>query len=141
MQAPRDKRATNKYCEYHETHDHNNEDFLSLKYFIEDQIKKGNMNQYLRRRTRGTNAGNKNMVNVVIGGQHSPLRNEEDEDVFLVQPSEYEVITFSSRDFESLSPTHNEALVVSVDIMENEVKQFLIDNGYTVNILFKHVMD
>lgn len=44
MQAPLDKRATNKHYEYHETHDHNTEYCISLKYFIEDPIKKRNIN-------------------------------------------------------------------------------------------------
>lgn len=39
MQALLEKRAAHKHSDYHESHDHHTEDCLSLKYFIEEQIK------------------------------------------------------------------------------------------------------
>ncbi|XP_074324007.1 uncharacterized protein LOC141660928 [Apium graveolens] len=49
MQTPPESRPYNRQCDYHETHGHKTENCLSLKYFIEDQVKKGNMNKYLVR--------------------------------------------------------------------------------------------
>ena len=45
-----ENRSVHKHCDYHETHGHKTENCLSLKFFIEDQIKKGNMGQYIARR-------------------------------------------------------------------------------------------
>lgn len=59
----------------------------------------------------------------------------------MIQPGEDQVITFNNSDFEGLPPIHNEALVVSLDIMDNEVKRVLVDNDSSVNILFKHAMN
>ncbi|XP_074359720.1 uncharacterized protein LOC141699792 [Apium graveolens] len=53
MQTPPESRPYNRQCDYHETHGHKTENCLSLKYFIEDQVKKGNMNKYLVRDKRG----------------------------------------------------------------------------------------
>ncbi|KAL8104218.1 hypothetical protein AgCh_028445 [Apium graveolens] len=39
------------------------------------------------------------------------------------------VISFSSKDYEGVNPNHNEALVVTLDIFDNEVRRMLIDNG------------
>ncbi|XP_074351977.1 uncharacterized protein LOC141691134 [Apium graveolens] len=49
IQTPPESRPYNRQCNYHETHDHKTENCLSLKYFIEDQVKKGNMKKYLVR--------------------------------------------------------------------------------------------
>ncbi|XP_074373430.1 uncharacterized protein LOC141713754 [Apium graveolens] len=51
------------------------------------------------------------------------------------------VISFSSKDYEGVNPNHNEALVVTLDIFDNEVRRMLINNGSSVNILFKHTVD
>ncbi|XP_074378441.1 uncharacterized protein LOC141719978 [Apium graveolens] len=51
------------------------------------------------------------------------------------------VISFSSKDYEGFNPNHNEALVVTLDIFDNEVRRMLIDNGSSINILFKHTVD
>ncbi|XP_074336345.1 uncharacterized protein LOC141673495 [Apium graveolens] len=42
--APPENRARDKHCGYHEDYGHTTENCFSLKMFIEDQIKKGNMN-------------------------------------------------------------------------------------------------
>ncbi|XP_074336672.1 uncharacterized protein LOC141673838 [Apium graveolens] len=97
--APPENRARDKYCGYHEDHGHITENCFSLKMFIEDQIKKGNMNQYLQRRSndkdRAPGSG-KNVVNVVFGGTASSPRSPDlDNDVMMIQPFEDEPIYFS----------------------------------------------
>ncbi|XP_074356856.1 uncharacterized protein LOC141696637 [Apium graveolens] len=49
MQTPTERRPYNRQYDYHETHGHKTENCLSFKYFIDDQVKKGNMNKYLVR--------------------------------------------------------------------------------------------
>lgn len=141
-----ENRPTHKQCEYHGTHGHTTENCLSLKYFIEDQIKKGNMGQYIARKTmekgEGSGAGKKHVVNVVMGGSSSPPPSPDSGDeVMMIQSFPEQVITFSNADFEGVDINHNEALVVSLDVAENEVKRILVDNGSLVNIIFKHTFD
>ena len=64
-------RSIHKHCYFHETHDHNTKDCMSLKYFLEEQVEKWNMNQYLNRRDmprRDNIYGPKNVVNMIKGG-------------------------------------------------------------------------
>ncbi|KAL8125255.1 hypothetical protein AgCh_012802 [Apium graveolens] len=144
MQTPPERRPYNRQCDYHETHGHKTENCLSLKYFIEDQVKKGNMNKYL---VRDNNRGEaqkrgKNVVNVVIGRSYSPPQSPHfGEEVLSIQSLQDLVISFSSKDYEGVNPHHNAALVVTLDIFDNEVRRILIDNGSLVNILFKHTVD
>ncbi|XP_074347592.1 uncharacterized protein LOC141686456 [Apium graveolens] len=144
MQTPLESRLYNRQCDYHEAHDHKTENCLSLKYFIEDQVKKGNMNKYLVRNNRGeAQKRGKNVVNVVLGGSHSPPRSPDfGEEVFSIHSLPDLVISFSSKDYEGVNPHNNAALVVTLDIFDNEVRRMLIDNGSSVfYILFKHTVD
>lgn len=141
MQAPLEKRSAHKHCDYHESHGPHTEDFISLKYFIEDQIKRGNFNQYLSRKApqRGESSGKKHVVNGVLRESYSPPSTlEPDNEVLNINIYPEQVIFFSNQDFEGIDPNHNEALVISPDVANNEVKRILVDNGCSVNILFKH---
>ncbi|XP_074327075.1 uncharacterized protein LOC141665018 [Apium graveolens] len=142
--APPENRARDKHCGYHEDHGHTTENCFSLKMFIEDQIKKGNMNQYLQRRLndqdRAPESG-KNVVNVVFRGTASlPRSPDPDNDVMMIQPFEDEPIHFSYYDYEGLNPDHNLALVVTLDVINNEVKRIVVDNGSSANIVFEHTL-
>ncbi|XP_074323243.1 uncharacterized protein LOC141660178 [Apium graveolens] len=78
--APPENRARDKHCGYLEDYGHTTKNCFSLKMFIEDQIKKRNMNQYLQRRLNDKDrapGGGKNMVNVVFGGTTSPPRSPD----------------------------------------------------------------
>ncbi|XP_074328008.1 uncharacterized protein LOC141665921 [Apium graveolens] len=145
MQTLPENRPYNRQCDYHETHDHKTENCLSLKYFIEDQVNKGNMNKYLVRDSNNRGEAHKrgkNVVNVVLGGSHSPPRSPDfGEEVLSIQSLPDMVISFSSKDYEGVNPHHNVALVVTLDIFDNEVRRMLIDNGSSVNIFFKHAVD
>ncbi|XP_074361231.1 uncharacterized protein LOC141701484 [Apium graveolens] len=123
MQTPPENRPYNRQCDYHETHGHKTENCLSLKYFIEDQVKKGNMNKYLvRDNSKGeAQKKGKNVVNVVLGGSYSPPRSPDfGKEVLSIQSLPDLVISFSSKDYEGVNPHHNAALVVTLDIFENE---------------------
>ncbi|XP_074352419.1 uncharacterized protein LOC141691579 [Apium graveolens] len=73
--APPENRARDKHGGYHEDHGHTTENCFSLKMFIDDQIKRGNMSKYLQRRSNDKDmapGSGKNVVNVVFGGTASP---------------------------------------------------------------------
>ncbi|XP_074346155.1 uncharacterized protein LOC141684918 [Apium graveolens] len=145
MQTPPESRPDNRQCDYHETHGHKTENCLSLKYFIENQVKKGNLNKYLVRDNNNRGEGKKrgkNIVNVVLGGSYSPPRSPDfGKEVLLIQSLPDMVISFSNKDYKGVNPRHTAALVVTLDIFDNEVRRMLIDNGFSVNILFKHTVD
>ncbi|XP_074347688.1 uncharacterized protein LOC141686562 [Apium graveolens] len=113
--------------------------------FIEDQIKRGNMNQYLQRRIDDRDkpsGGGKHVVNMIFGGTSSPSRSpDEGNDVLMIQPAEDERIYFSNANYEGLDPEHNQALVMTLDIADNEVQRILVDNGSSTNIVFEHTLN
>ncbi|XP_074327940.1 uncharacterized protein LOC141665854 [Apium graveolens] len=143
--APPENRVRDKHCGYQEDNGHITKNCFSLKMFIENQIKKGNMNQYLQRRLNdkdNTPNNNKSVVNIVFGGTTSPPRSPDmDNDVIMVQPFEDEPMYFSYSDFEGLDSDHNQVLVVTLDVADNEVKRILVDNGSSANIVFEHTLN
>ncbi|XP_074342525.1 uncharacterized protein LOC141680113 [Apium graveolens] len=145
MKTPPKSRPYNRQCDYHETHSHKTENCLSLKYFIKDQVKKGNMNKYLVRDNKNIGDAQKrgnNVFNIVLGGSHSPPRSPDfGEEVLSIQSLPHLVISFDSKDYEGVNPHDNATLVITLDIFDNEVRRMLIDNGFSVNILFKHTVD
>ncbi|KAL8131254.1 hypothetical protein AgCh_007253 [Apium graveolens] len=143
--ASPENRARDKHCGYHGDHGHTTENCFSLKMFIEDQIKKGNMNQYLQRgsndKDRSPGRG-KNVVNVIFEGTASPPQSPNPEnDVMMIQSLDNEPIYFSYFDYEGLDSDHNLALVVTLDVVNNEVKRILVDNGSSTNIVFEHTLN
>lgn len=53
----------------------------------------------------------------------------------------HNTISFTDTDYERMDRNHTEALVITLDIAENEVKRILLDNGSSVDICFKHTWE
>lgn len=126
MHSSPEDRPKEKHCDYHETHGHYTDNCLSLKYFLEKQVKAGNLSQYLPRQILGPSTSqthNKNIVHTVFGGQVSPPR--EEQSVYTISEGPPSIVTFTDADYEGINPNHTEALVVSLDIAHNEVKRIL----------------
>ncbi|XP_074323543.1 uncharacterized protein LOC141660456 [Apium graveolens] len=103
------------------------------------------MNQYLQRRLDDRDkpsGGGKHVVNMIFGGTSSPPRSpDEGNDVLMIQPAEDERIYFSNADYEGLDPEHNQALMVTLDIADNEVQRILVDSGSSTNVVFEHTLN
>lgn len=54
------------------------------------------------------------------------------------KPNSNKVITFFEDDYGQVNPRHADALVVKLDIADQDVIKVLIDNGFLVDILYYH---
>jgi len=52
-----------------------------------------------------------------------------------------EVVTFSKRDLDGTEYPHTDPLVISATLGTAVVKRIFVDNGSSVNVLFKHAFD
>lgn len=85
------------------------------------------------RKTRGQHS---------LWGARSPPRCPDGgDDVMMIQSYQEEPIYFTYSDYECLDPDHNDALVVTLDIAENEVKRILVDNGSSANVILEHTLN
>ena len=81
------------------------------------------------------------MVNPVFGGTVTPPAPGGPSVYAIAQGEVHSPIYFTHADYEGINPDHNEALVVSLVIAENEVKRILVDNGSSADICFQHTWD
>lgn len=86
----------------------------------------------------------KHIVSVVIGSSTSDCSEEEYvKRNFLIEghqskkakPNPNNVITFSNEDYGGINLRHADALVVKLDIVDQDVMKILVDNGSSVDIL------
>lgn len=98
----------------------------------------GNLNQYLTWTPPPlppqNQGGGRNVVNIVFGGAASPPQAEDTLVHIISQAESHNYISSTDADYEGLNPNHNEALVVSLLIADNEVKRILVDDGSSVDI-------
>ncbi|XP_017221564.1 uncharacterized protein LOC135148512 [Daucus carota subsp. sativus] len=145
MWANPEDRNKERHCEYHETHGHSTDSCLALKHFLERQVKAGNLNQYLPRDLPPSppqdHRDGRNVVNPVFGGTVTPPAPGGPSVYAIAQGEVHSPIYFTHADYEGINPDHNEALVVSLLIAENEVKRILVDNGSSTDICFQHTWD
>lgn len=79
------------------------------------------------------------MVNTVFGGPRSPHRLAERTVYTIGRGKKWATISFSDEDYEGIDQDHTEALVITLDVGENEVKRILVDNGSSVDMLQTHL--
>ncbi|GAV71744.1 LOW QUALITY PROTEIN: hypothetical protein CFOL_v3_15234, partial [Cephalotus follicularis] len=124
-----------KYCRYHRDHGHNTEECRYLKNQIEDLIRKGHLRKYVDR-----NAPQ----------ERRECREQAPQQTFAVQQYQHskrlktggdeEVISFSETDYEGVRLPHDDPMVVTL-VELFTMKRILIDNGSSVDILYKHDFD
>ncbi|XP_075497452.1 uncharacterized protein LOC142534465 [Primulina tabacum] len=75
---------------------------------------------------------------------HVPLNSNRDKVMEIYRDADLPqdpIISFGSEDLRGIVHAHNDALVVTATIANYDVVRIFIDNGSSVNILFKRTMD
>lgn len=73
-----------------------------------------------------------------FGGSRSPPQSPDmDEDVMMIQTCIGKPIYFTNKDQEDIDPDHNEALVVTLNVVDNVVMRILIDKNDLCNLSLK----
>ncbi|KAK1388461.1 hypothetical protein POM88_016639 [Heracleum sosnowskyi] len=110
MTAPITSRDQTKFCDYYEDVGHATNDCVSFNYFLERQAKAGKLDNYL--------------------SQKNVKRTEPEGSKKLV----INVVVGG------VDPNHNEALVITLDVANHDVRKALVDNGSSVDIIFLHAL-
>ena len=158
MKGDPNKRNRNKYCRFHKDYGHDTDECFDLKQQIENLIRQGKLRNFLGWDHKDEKLKGKveelswpplREIRVIIGGsstgQSSKLRKTYLKVVQNVQLSgwslrrrttEEQAITFTDEDAERVHHPHDDAIVITLLIVDYTTRRVLVDNGSSADILY-----
>ncbi|XP_038713428.1 uncharacterized protein LOC120007299 [Tripterygium wilfordii] len=161
LRKPLVQRDTSKWCEFHNNYGHTTDDCFTLKKEVIRLLKKGHLRDLLSERGKATMSQAERReeeqkllppektINVIFGGSeisgitHSStkkhVKQTENSEVWNDKPMVQftrQVISFTYDEMTKLLNPHDDALVITLQIANCEVKRVMIDDGSSVNLLF-----
>ncbi|XP_070032590.1 uncharacterized protein [Nicotiana tomentosiformis] len=160
MRSDSSQRDPNLWCEYHGTNGHRTGDCRHLREEVATLLKNDHLREFLSDRAKNNYGRNKDnaelskageeppcqMINMIFGGNeingvtfsaakkmkvsitHSKRLREDD-------------ITFTEEDADGLLLPHNDALVISLNVLDFKIKRILVDPGSSANIVQWRVLE
>ncbi|XP_059310964.1 uncharacterized protein LOC132062407 [Lycium ferocissimum] len=155
------RRNPNLFCDFHGTRGHRTADCRHLRDKVDQLLKNGHLKEFLDNRSRdgyGKSKGSSrhsdlgkpsHVINMIMEGTEiagTPLMTKRTKFSITWEKKSQnivpdEVILFTSEDADDVIIPHNDALVISVIILDCQVKRILIDPGSSVNIIRWKVVD
>jgi len=152
------------WCKYHRVMGHDTDDCIHLKREIEKLIQSSKLKGYTKRRqdengwgidkVRDNRRGeeNKHTLNTISGGftgggESSASRKNYARQIMLIDEGSHAFvekssdITFSAKDFEGVVTHDDDPMVITLQILNWNIKQVLIDTGSFVDILTYEAFD
>ncbi|XP_021802728.1 uncharacterized protein LOC110746790 [Prunus avium] len=152
-----DKRDTRKYCAFHATHGHNTNNCFAWKAHLEELVREGHCTEFIAKqaiqRIEDHNAAKEPpekviRINTVLAdSEESGLTSKENKrkikhaivisqvSTSLPLAEDDPVIGFQKKDLIGLNLSHNDALVISIQIAQAMVDRIHADEGSAANIL------
>ncbi|XP_024626709.1 uncharacterized protein [Medicago truncatula] len=141
------------WCKYHMIQGHDTDECVHLKREIEKLIQSGKLRGYAKERSNNEkqpdklNPEPKHILHTISGGfagggESRNLRKKYARQVMLLgdnfssSSEKYPDITFSSKDFEQVIPHDDDPLVVSIQLLNWEIKRVLVDTGSSADVLY-----
>jgi len=152
------------WCKYHRVRGHYTDNCIHLKRDIEKLIQSGKLRGYTKGRHdengRGTNEvrdnrrgeENKQTLNTILGGfaggvESSASRKNYARQIMFIDEGSHGFaekssdITFSAKDFKSVVPHDNDPMVITLQILNWNIKRVLIDTSSSADILTYKAFD
>ncbi|XP_030925787.1 uncharacterized protein LOC115952709 [Quercus lobata] len=157
MKGDSNKRNRNKYCCFYRDHGHDTDECFDLKQQIENRINQGKLRNFLGRDHKDEKLKGKleepprpplGEIMVIMGGtsigQFSKSRKTYLNVVQNIQLSgrslrmrtDEPAITFTDEDAERVHHLHDDAIVITLLIVDYMTKKVLVDNGSSTDILY-----
>ena len=158
MKGDPNKRNKNKYCRFHRDHGHDTDKCFDLKQQIENLIRQGKLRHFVGRNHKDEKLKAKmeesswpplGEIKVIIGGtstgQTSKSKKTYLKVVQNVQLSgrslktrriDEPTISFTDEEAERIHHPHDDAIVITLLIVDYTTRRVLVDNGSSANILY-----
>ncbi|XP_070039540.1 uncharacterized protein [Nicotiana tomentosiformis] len=157
------QRDPNLWCEYHGTNGHRTGDCRHLREEVATLLKNGDLREFLSDRAKNNYGRNRDNTDPSKAGKHPPrltinmiFGGNEINGVTFSAAKRTKVsvthikrlrevieddITFTEIDVDVLLLPHNDALVISLNVLDFQIKRVLVDPGSSANIIQWRVLE
>nr|XP_023884404.1 uncharacterized protein LOC111996645 [Quercus suber] len=158
MKGDSNKRNRNKYCRFHRDHGHDTDECFDLKQQIENLIRQGKLRNFLGRDHKDEKLKGKveessrlplGEIRVIMGGSLAG-QSSKSKKAYLkvvqsvqlsgqspgVRTTDEQAITFMDEDAKGIHHPHDDAIVITLVIVDYTTRKVLIDNGSSADILY-----
>ncbi|XP_050290557.1 uncharacterized protein LOC126728838 [Quercus robur] len=158
MKRDPNKHNRNKYCRFHRDHGHDTDECFDLKQQIENLIRQGKLRNFLGRDHKDKKLKGKmeeslqqslEEIRVIIRG-NSTGQSSKSKKAYLkvvqsvqlsgrsprARSTDEQVITFTDEDAERIHHPHDDAIVITLLIVDYTTRRVLVDNGSSADILY-----
>ncbi|GAA0143569.1 hypothetical protein LIER_35766 [Lithospermum erythrorhizon] len=136
QKTPPDQEGLGKYFQYHKDHGHDRDDYRNLKIEIENLIKRGQLKEYVHKKTQNMNKrfhrGRLESPRALDGCMQNGIFMQSRDGACPVFPG----LSYSMKDFEGNECPHEDPLVITPVVTNFEVGRIVVDTGRCVDILF-----
>ena len=158
MKGDPNKRNRNKYCHFHRDHGHDMDECFDLKQQVENLIKQGKLKSFLGRDHKDEKLKGKaeessrpplGEIRVIIGGSSTGQSSKSKKAYLKVvqnvqlsrrspkaRTTNKQAITFTDEDAERIHHPHDDAIVITLLIVDYTTRRVLVDNGSLADILY-----
>ncbi|XP_070044922.1 uncharacterized protein [Nicotiana tomentosiformis] len=154
------QRDPNLWCEYHGTNGHRTGDCRNLREEVATLLKNGHLREFLSNRAKnnyGRSRGNaetskageeppRQTINMIFGGNEIngvTFSAAKKAKVLITHSKKLweDALTFTDEDADGLLLLHNDALVISLNVLDFKIKHVLVDPGSSANIIQWRVLE
>ncbi|XP_030930899.1 uncharacterized protein LOC115956740 [Quercus lobata] len=158
MKGDPNKRNRNKYCHFHRDHGNDTDECYDLKQQIENLIRQGKLRNFLGREHKDEKLKGKveetsrpplGEIKVIIGGSSVGQSSKSKKTYLKVEQNvqlsgrslrttttDEQAITFTDADAERVHHPHDDAIVITLLIVNYTTRRAMVDNGSLADILY-----
>ncbi|XP_075084757.1 uncharacterized protein LOC142168008 [Nicotiana tabacum] len=160
MRSDSSERDPNLWCEYHGTNGHRTRDCQHLREEVETLLKNGHLREFLSDRAKNNYGHNRDntepskagedppcqIINMIFGGNEIngvTFSTAKKTKVSITHSKRLweDNITFTEEDADELLLPHNDAVVISLNVLYLKIKHVLMDPGSLDNIIQYRVLE
>ncbi|XP_070054258.1 uncharacterized protein [Nicotiana tomentosiformis] len=160
MRSDSNQRDPNLWCEYHGTNGHRTRDCRYLREEVATLLKNCHLREFLSDRAKNNNSRNRDNTESSKAGEETPCQminmifvgNEINGVTFSAEKKtkvsithskrlREDDITFTEEDADGLLLPYNDALVISLNVLDFKIKRVLVDPGSSANIIQWRVLE
>ncbi|XP_065617618.1 uncharacterized protein LOC136062473 [Quercus suber] len=146
MKGDPNKRNKNKYCRFHRDYGHDIDECYDLKQQIENLIRQGKLRHFVGRDHKDEKLKGKmeessrppfGEIRVIIGST-STGQSSKSKKMYLkvTRQTDEPTISFTDEEAERIHHPHNDAIVITLLIVDYITRRVLVDNGSLADILY-----